>query len=239
MLTKILTKIPVVIVAKILTKIPVVILAKIFTKISVVILTKILAKIPVVIVTKNFPKIPLLIITKIVTNFFPQSLVTVLKVLFVSNVPSQSRCCLQCLRNTGWTLKAQRMVNNFTTIFSFYFAFNLEYNSLQLTRWQLQRCPSCLSQKLWLNFILGLCVILVCFKIIITEYSDAPFHAPVPTPSPTNNKLQLITEPFYLASSYLAIIEWSWVGYEKFCKSRRVLFTEADCFIIHLKLFQV
>ena len=59
-----------------------------------------------------------------------------------------------------------------------------------------------------------------------------------PTPK-TNNKLQLITEPFYLASSYLAIIEWSWVGYEKFCKSRRVLFTEADCFIIHLKLFQV
>ena len=122
---------------------------------------------------------------------------------------------------------------------SFYLTFNLEYNCLRLTRWQLQRCPSCLSQKLWLHFLLGLCVILVCFKIIITEYSNAPFHAPVPTHSPTNYKLQLITEPFYLASSYLAIIEWSWVGYEKFCKSRRVLSTDADCFIIHLKLFQV
>ena len=46
-----------------------------------------------------------------------------------------------------------------------------------------------LSQKLWLNFLLFLCVIFVCFKIIITEYSNAPFYAPVPNPSPTNYKL--------------------------------------------------
>ena len=56
------------------------------------------------------------------------------------------------------------------------------------------------------HFFLGLCAILVCFKVIITEYLNAPFHAPVLV-TPTNNILQLLTELFHLESSYLAIIE--------------------------------
>ena len=66
-LTKILAKIPVVILAKttlviltkILAKIPVVILAKILAKKPILILTNILAKIPVVNLTKIFAKIPI------------------------------------------------------------------------------------------------------------------------------------------------------------------------------------
>ena len=61
-----------------------------------------------------------------------------------------------------------------------------------------------------------------------------------------------------MCSVYLAIIEWGWVGYEEFCRSRRVLSTKAEvdkilgdlqnssystkaefnnCFIIHSKYF--
>ena len=43
-----------------------------------------------------------------------------------------------------------------------------------------------------------------------------------------NYNMKIILEQRNFKLQYLAIIEWGWVGYEEFCRSRRVLSTEAD-----------
>ena len=71
-----------------------------------------------------------------------------------------------------------------------------------------------------------------------TQTECPPYHyaKPCSPDAPNRNLASRGTLPFYVCN--LAIIEWGWVGYEEFCRSRRVLSTEAEgseiCRILHI-----